>query len=255
MELRDPRGSWNELWADPVLANGMVYVGSFNGGMYALDAVSGELRWSFAAGDVIRGPAVVVKDTVYFGSKDHHIYALDAITGALHWRYKTEGEVWLGPVVSAGLVLQGPSDRHLHALEAATGELRWRYTAGSDRWSRPVVANGAVYATVNEDPSEFYQQGSNLERIRHHGSVIALDARTGRLLWAYRTAGDASGPVIVDGVVYVAASDERSYLSEDAPASGNIAMRGYVYALWTQPTGISSGTGGRYRRSSPDCVV
>lgn len=226
-----PRGSWNELWVDPVLANGMVYVGSFNGRMYALDADTGELHWSFAAGDVVRGPAAVVQDTVYFGSKDHHIYALDATTGTLRWRYETEGEVWVGPVVADGLALQGPGDEHLHALDAATGEFRWRYTAGSDRWSRPMVANGVVYAAVHEDFSEVYQRGSNLEGIRHHGSVMALAADTGRFIWEYPTVGDVSGPVVVDGVVYISASDERSYLLGEAPASGNPAMRGYVYAL------------------------
>ncbi len=112
-----PRGSWNELWADPVLANGMVYVGSFNGRMHALDALTGELRWSYMTGDVIRWPAVVVQDTVYFGSKDHYVYALDAFTGALHWRYETAGELWVGPVVADGLVYQGPGDPHLHIFE------------------------------------------------------------------------------------------------------------------------------------------
>ena len=226
-----PRESWGELWADPVLANGMVYVGSFNGRMHALDAVTGELRWSFAAGDVIRWPAVVVQDTVYFGSKDHHVYALDAVTGALHWRYETAGELWVGPVVADGLVYQGPGDPHLHALGAATGELRWRYTRDAHRWSLPVVADTVVYATANRDFSNAYQRGTDLERIRHHGYVSALDARTGRLLWEYRTTGDASGPIIVDGVVYVSAGDERSYLLEDPPESGNPAMRGYIYAL------------------------
>ena len=226
-----PRGSWNELWADPVLANGTAYVGSFNGRMHALDAVTGELRWSFAAGDVIRWPAVVVQDTVYFGSKDHHVYALDAATGNLRWRYEVAGELWIGPVVAGGLVYQGPGDPHLHALDAATGELRWRHTRDAHRWSLPVIADAVVYATANRDFSDAYRRGTDLERIRHHGYVSALDARTGRLLWEYRTAGDASGPIIVDGVVYVSAGDERSYLLEDPPESGNPAMRGYVYAL------------------------
>ncbi len=224
-----PRGSWNELWADPVLASGMVYVGSFNGRMHALDAVTGELRWSFAAGDVIRCLAVVVQDTVYFGSKDQHVYALDAATGDPRWRYETAGELWVGPVVAGGLVYQGPGDPHLHALDTATGKLRWRHTRDAHRWSLLVVADAVVYATANRDFSNAYRQGADLERIRHHGCVSALDARTGRLLWEYRTTGDASRPVVVDDVVYVSAGDERSYPDFELKGIGELYGRATLY--------------------------
>ena len=226
-----PRESWGELWADPVVVKGMVYVGSFNGRMYALDAATGELRWSYTTGGVIRWPAVVEQDTEYFGSTDGYVYALDAFTGDLRWRYETEGELWIGPVVIGGSVYQGPGDSHLYALDAATGDLQWRYTRDAHRWSLPVVADAVVYASANRDFSNAYQRGADLERIRHHGYVTAIDAHSGRLLWEYRTAGEASGPVVIDGLVYVSASDERSYLLEDPPESGNPVMRGHVYAL------------------------
>ena len=226
-----PRGSWGELKADPVLADGTVYVGSFNGSMYALDAVTGELRWSFATGDVVRWQATVAHGLVYFGSVDRHVYALDAATGELRWRYETEGPQWIGPVVADGLVYAGVGQRHLYALDAATGALRWQHESEADRLRLPVVSHGVVYVSANKDFSEAYQQGQNIESIRHHGYVTGLDARTGRPLWQYRTEGDPSIPIVVDGVVYVSADDERSYLLEDPPESGNPAMRGRVYAL------------------------
>ena len=226
-----PRESWGELWADPVLADGMVYVGSFNGNMYALDAATGTLRWSYATGDVIRWPASVAYRAVYFGSVDHNLYALDASTGILRWSYETDRPLWIGPVVAGGLAYQAPGDRHLYALDAATGKLRWRYTTEADRWSRPVVAEGILYASASTDFSDDYQQGSDIERLRHYGYVTALDAHTGRLLWKYRTDGDPSTPVVAAGMVYVSAGDERSYLLGDPPESGNPSMRGHVYAL------------------------
>ena len=226
-----PRGGWDELMADPVLADGVLYVGSFNGNMYALDAATGALSWSFAAGDVIRWRATVAHGLVYFGSVDRHVYALDAATGELRWRYETEGPQWVGPVVADGLVYAGVGQRHLYALDAATGALRWQHESESDRLSLPVVSHGVVYVSANEDFSEAYQQGQNIESIRHHGYVTALNARTGRPLWQYRTEGDPSISIVVDGVVYVSAGDERSYLLEDPPESGNPAMRSRVYAL------------------------
>ena len=229
------RGSWVEVWAplraDPVLAGGMVYAGSFNGSMYALDAATGELRWSYETGDVISSPAVVVQDAVYFGSKDRQVYALDADTGVLQWSHRTAGELWVGPIVAGGLVYQGPGDPYLYALDAINGELRWRHATDAPRWSRPVVADGILYATAGQDLSEVYQQQADLERYRHHGYVVALDARSGRPLWQYRTVGDPSAPVVFDGVVYVSASDERWYLQGDPPETGNPALRGHLYAI------------------------
>ena len=230
-----PRGSRDELWANlraaPVVVAGMAYVGSFNGSMYALDAATGKLRWSYETGDVISWPAVVVQDTVYFGSKDSRVYALDAATGVLRWSYQTAEELWVGPIVAGGLVYQGPGDPYLYALDAGTGELQWRHATDAPRWSRPVVADGTLYATAGEDLSEVFQQWPDLERYRLHGYVTALNARSGRLLWKYRTVGDPSAPEVSDGVVYVAAGDERWYLPGYPPETENPALRGHLYAI------------------------
>jgi len=220
-----------ELWADPVLEGGVIYMGSIQGQMYALDADTGNLRWSFAARDAIRRRATVENGTVYFGSVDRNVYALDATTGDLLWRYQTDGPLWAGPVVASGLIYVGVGVRHLHALDAGAGTLRWQYESPVERLSLPVVAHGVVYVSASKNFSEAYQQGQNIEGILHYGYVTALDARTGRQIWEYRTAGDPSRPVLADGVVYVSAGDERSYLLRDPPESVNPAMRGRVYAL------------------------
>ena len=143
-----PRGSWGGLKADPVLASGVLYIGFFNGNMYALDAATGTLRWSFAAGDVIRWQARVAHTSVYFGSVDRHVYVLDAATGRLRWRWETERPPRVGPVAADGLVYAGVGQRHLYALGAATGALRWRHESEADRLSLPVVSQGVVYVSA-----------------------------------------------------------------------------------------------------------
>ena len=59
------------------MAGGTVYVGSDDHKVYALDAATGHLRWTYTTGGAVSGPAVA-GGTVYVGSGDHKVYALDA---------------------------------------------------------------------------------------------------------------------------------------------------------------------------------
>ena len=113
---------------EPVVVDGVVYVGSYDGNLYALAADTGEQLWSFATDDVIRSVPSVVDGRVYFGSNHNHVYALDAATGAELWRYDTRSWVQYSPVLGNGMAYfpaRGESDRTVHAVEAATGEPGW----------------------------------------------------------------------------------------------------------------------------------
>ena len=77
----------------PVLANGVVYFGSYDRHLYALDATSSKFLWRYEIGRYLRSSPTVANDVVYIGSNEGYVYALDAVTGSLHWRYLTEGEI------------------------------------------------------------------------------------------------------------------------------------------------------------------
>ena len=57
---------------------------------------------------------------VYAGTTDKKIYALNAATGEKKWDFTTGGQVWAGPVVSGGVVYAGSFDKTLYALDAIT---------------------------------------------------------------------------------------------------------------------------------------
>jgi serine/threonine-protein kinase len=59
--------------------------------------------------------------TVYVGSDDHEVYALDAVTGRVRWTHATGGFVESSPVVAGGTVYVGSDDHRVYALNAATG--------------------------------------------------------------------------------------------------------------------------------------
>jgi hypothetical protein len=90
-------------------------------------------------------PLAVSRSTVYVGNWDGHVYALDAATGGLRWRYRTGGAVDSSPAVSGGTVYVGSHDSYVYALDAATGGLRWRYQTGERVYSPLAVSGGTVY--------------------------------------------------------------------------------------------------------------
>ena len=81
----------------PAVADGTLYIGSWDSYFYALDAASGRQRWRFKTGEDpninnqvgIQSSAVVADGVVYFGCRDSHLYALDAASGAKRWAFST----------------------------------------------------------------------------------------------------------------------------------------------------------------------
>ena len=87
---------------------------------------------------------------VYVGSLNHNVYALDARTGAKLWSYATGYSVQSSPAVANGVVYVGSADGNVYALNASTGAKLWSYAAGNYAvYSSPAVANGVVYVGGN----------------------------------------------------------------------------------------------------------
>ena len=192
----------DRVYSSPFVSDGVVYVGSYDGFLYALDAESGALRWRYETdGWVVSSPfvsdgVVYVGSTIY-DSDDGFLYALDAESGALRWRYETDGWV-ASPVVSDGVVYVG-SDGSVYTLDAESGALRWRYEMGE--WvSSPVVSDGVVYVG-----SAIYDSYADF--------LYALDAESGALRWRYEMGDYVSfSPLFVsDGVLYGDSDDGFLY--------------------------------------------
>ncbi len=64
-----------------------MYVGSHDSPFYALDAGSGDVRWSFDAKGRISGAATVIAGVVYFSTVEERTFALDARTGRKLWEF------------------------------------------------------------------------------------------------------------------------------------------------------------------------
>jgi outer membrane protein assembly factor BamB len=180
--------------SSPAVSSGIVYVGSFDNKVYALNAATGVLLWSYTTGDIVRSSPAVSDGVVYVGSYDNKVYALNAATGVLLWSYTTGDIVRSSPAISGGIVYVGSYDNKVYALNAATGALLWSYTTGSTVDSSPAISGGIVYVGSFDN------------------KVYALNAATGVLLWSYTTGGSVtSSPAVSDGIVYVGSYDNKVY--------------------------------------------
>ncbi|HYL27507.1 MAG TPA: PQQ-binding-like beta-propeller repeat protein, partial [Candidatus Nitrosotalea sp.] len=83
--------------------------------------------------DVFLSSPAVAGGVVYAGSGDHNVYALDAATGRLRWKFATANVVHASPAVAGGTVFIGSWDRYLYALDARSGALKWKFATGDDR--------------------------------------------------------------------------------------------------------------------------
>jgi eukaryotic-like serine/threonine-protein kinase len=208
--------------SSPIVVDGIVYFGSGDTNIYALDAASGQLKWKFKTGDVVHASPAVADGKLYVGSWDSCFYALDAKTGKEVWRFKTGEDpeihnqvgIQSSAAVADGIVYFGCRDSNFYAVDAATGKERWRFNnKGSWVIGSPAVANGKVYFGTS-DTALFYafdaKTGAQLfslgfhgwplfsspalagDRVyigSHEGKLFAIDLKTQKLAWSFATDG------------------------------------------------------------------
>jgi outer membrane protein assembly factor BamB len=210
----------------PAIAYGRVFLPTFDGRFYALDAETGRVVWSRRAGRCGWASPAVASHVVYvtfIGSSEcHHartggeLDAFSTANGALRWRRElapTESS----PLVADRTVLVGDWDGNVWALDARTGRTRWRaHLDGAVKGSLALAGRRVFIGTYG-------------------GSVYALSARTGAVLWRSGGHGEFySSPAVAYGRVFIGSLDNGVYAF--GQATGDV--------LWTRPTG-------RYVYASP----
>ena len=191
------------ILSSPAVANGIVYVGSNDSNVYAINMWTGEEKWRFSTGlaGIYSSPAVA-NGIVYIGANDNKTYALNATTGELIWSFTAWGSsyfglpspFWSSPIVVDGIVYIGNLDSFVYALNASTGAVIWVQTVyGSCTGSSPAVVDGRLYIAAAGFSAPY------------NGNVTCLNATTGELIWYYTVPYGVyfSTPAVVNGVVYI----------------------------------------------------
>jgi len=184
----------------PLLAGTRLYVGDWLGKVYALNARTGTIIWTFQTGGPVKGAVALSGGRLFVGSYDGHLYALSAATGRLIWKAAGDvrifghGTFYSTPAVAYGRVYIGSTDGKVYSFGADSGKRRWSHSTGGYVYGSPAVWNGRVY--VGSYDHNFY----------------AFDAATGAVRWQFTANGPISGSAtVIDGIVYFATLRGRTY--------------------------------------------
>ena len=190
MDAQTGRQKWRfkarPIESSPLLRNGLLHVGSWDGNVYAIRARTGRKVWSFGTGDRVNTSAAYSKGRIFIANDAGTLYALNARTGKLAWKASQATEFfYASPTVAYGRVFIGGIDGTMYAYGQRTGKLLWARPLGTYVYSSPAVYDKKVYA------------GS------YDGKFYALDAATGDVRWK-RTMASAvhAPPVVMGGLVY-----------------------------------------------------
>lgn len=210
----------NDVRASPMVINGIVYIGSTDGTLYALDedgqtdggqgvndtapANNEDLLWSKSIGSISGSSpaALLAEDTLYIGTDEGRFYALDRFTGATVWErnFGTAAALKGSPAIGDGLIYIGAGDSQFYALDSGNGDVVWEKTTGSSISSSPAVDTDNNIVIVGSDD----------------GNVYAYEADSGDRLWIYSTGGMVrSSPVIADERVFFGSVDQYVYCLEE----------------------------------------
>jgi eukaryotic-like serine/threonine-protein kinase len=178
----------------PVVANGIVYICSYDGNLYALNAKTGERIWNYNATELGIGSSPTVADgIVYVGSGDQNrfLYAFDAYSGVLLWTDYVGGSVTTDPTIVNGVIYLAADSEYdssncVLAINAKTGVEIWNYSSPNRLGCTPAVVNGVVYTASGG------------------GYLHAINAANGEEIWNSRNGAQfITSPTVVNGIFYV----------------------------------------------------
>jgi polyvinyl alcohol dehydrogenase (cytochrome) len=164
-----------------------------NAGLTAADVPRLRLRWSFGLPGVSASGSqiTVVGSRAFVGTRNGVVYAIDAKTGCLAWAFEADAGVRSTPVVvrtndGGGTVYFGDAHAQVYALDATSGARRWKVKV--DDHPDAMITGG-----VATHDGRLYVPVSSLEEVTagiptyecctFRGSLVALDAATGRQIW------------------------------------------------------------------------
>lgn len=206
-----------KIFSSPIAKDRIVFIGSEDGYLYAIEEKSGNLKWKFKTNGAVHSSPSIYENTVYFGSFDGYYYAVNTKTGKQLWKFKTGGEYWYretgvegamdnlwdyflsSPVIykdhKQASVLFGSSDGNVYSLDAKKGSLNWKFKTDGPIHSTPVIDKNILYIGGWD------------------ANLYAINCTTGKEKWKFSTStktgfkGIQSSVTVADGMVYFGARD------------------------------------------------
>jgi len=226
----------------PLLHQGRLYLGAYNGCLYCLEADSGREIWRFSEADWIGSSPVLSPrhNLIFIGTeyalpgRKGGILAVNASTGQRVWEHATKNYVHCTPCLDTeeAWLACGDNDGNLLCLDAMSGSLRWQYRAG-----------GAIKAAPVYDAARRQILAAGFD-----GAVHIVCAATGELNWKFSTNGLLyTTPLISADKLLVGSTDKNLYVVDlntrsverKIPLDGKIFAQAqhFAGAFWLGTTG------------------
>jgi outer membrane protein assembly factor BamB/tRNA A-37 threonylcarbamoyl transferase component Bud32 len=184
----------DEVRSSPRADQDVLYIGSYDHNLYALNATDGSFIWKFPTNGGIASTPCVHEDVVLIGSEDNNIYAVSQQLGDQVWVFSTYGCIRSSPQVLYGHCFIGSDDGCLYALNVHSGRLVWQFQSAGPVRATPLVVGEMVYVGSDD------------------GYVYALDLRSGMSRWKYNTSRRVtSSPTVHKDLLYVGSADGNLY--------------------------------------------
>lgn len=195
--------SWNGWGNDPT--TNARFQPAKAAGLTANQVPQLKLKWAFGfpGVDQTNGQPTIAAGRVFIGVDTGAVYSLDAATGCVYWSFQADASVRtaisIGPVKGHGAAKEGISFGDVRAneymLDAATGKLLWKVKVEDHPVARitgaPTLYEGRLYVPVSSSEERSGGLSTVYPCCTFRGSVVALDASTGRQIWKTYTVPDA----------------------------------------------------------------
>jgi outer membrane protein assembly factor BamB len=178
----------DEIWGRPVLGGGKVLFSSLDGTLYAVDPITGELKWSFKADKGLVSTPTIVGDRVLVSGFGSTLYAVDLDDGSEQWSFSANHWIWAEPAVAQNTAYVGDFDGIVHAVDISTGAESWSLA----------LDKGAIHAS----PAI---AGSTLIVSTNDGWLLGIDLGSQEVVWQRDIGTALNADITVDGSsVYIA---------------------------------------------------
>jgi polyvinyl alcohol dehydrogenase (cytochrome) len=174
-------------------------------GLTASDVPKLKLKWAFNLGDVTtaRSQPAIVGGRVFIATTTGAVYSLDADTGCTRWGYQAgkagiRSGLTVGEANGTPAVFFGDTGANIYALNAQTGEPIWKVRP-ADHFASMATAAPRYYKGVIYQPFASFEEVMGPDPkygcCTFRGSVVALDAGTGKKIWQTFTILEAAKPM------------------------------------------------------------
>ncbi len=201
--------------SSPLVSNGRLFFGDWNGVVYCYDLAAGEFIWKKKTyrqklyetfGGVV-SEFLEYDSLLFFGARNHMMNVLDVRTGEKEWTYTDANGGWMigDPVIFKDTLYIGGSDNFsMFAFQPTMGRPLWNQNGGKNIYTKPILTEEWLLYTAG-----------NSYNSRDTGKLFLLDRMSGELLSSIEVPYAVfSSPVLAENKVYFGCYDENVYCVE-----------------------------------------